>query len=43
VPSFYLKGIADLLQCLKQRAPGEDFVMSLEAELMKRQQPFLFN
>jgi hypothetical protein len=43
IPSFCLKNIADLLQDLKQRAPGEDFVASLEAELMKWQHPYLFN
>jgi tetratricopeptide (TPR) repeat protein len=43
VSSSYLKQIADLLQGLKQRAPGEEFVTCLELELMKRQQPYLFN
>jgi tetratricopeptide (TPR) repeat protein len=41
--TFYLRHITELLQGLKQRAPREEFVISLEVEVMKRQEPYLFN
>jgi tetratricopeptide (TPR) repeat protein len=41
--TYYLRHITDLLRGLKQRAPREEFVISLEVEVMKRQEPYLFN